>query len=158
MSLRLQLLELSEVVEECIHLLHITSEAKQINVHHTIAAQTYVYADQQVLGLVIRNLLSNAIKFTGVGGSVHIDAQLSEDMVIVSVHDNGVGMDENQVHRLLSEQQLDALTGTLGEKGAGLGLLVSRQFVKLGGGNLWVESKLGQGSLFQFSVRGGTER
>ncbi|SFE81650.1 Signal transduction histidine kinase [Paenibacillus algorifonticola] len=156
--LRPQRLELSEVVEECIHLLHITSEAKQINMHHTIAAETYVYADQQVLGLVIRNLLSNAIKFSGQGGSVHIEAQLSEDMVVVSIRDDGVGMDEEQVHRLLSEQQLNSLTGTLGEKGAGLGLLVSRQFIKLSGGDLWVESKLGQGSLFQFSVRGGTER
>ncbi|MNI39823.1 Adaptive-response sensory-kinase SasA [compost metagenome] len=155
--LRPQLLELSEVVEECCYMLRIKSEAKQISVNHTIVLGTHVYADRETLGLIIRNLLSNAIKFTGLGGSVHVYAQLSGDMVIVSVRDNGVGMKEEQVRQLFGEKQLNSLVGTLGEKGAGLGLLVSRQFVELSGGSLWVESKAGQGSVFHFTMRGGTE-
>jgi signal transduction histidine kinase len=157
MALRPQLLELSEVVEECCHMLHIKSEAKNISVNTTIALGTRVYADREAIGLIIRNLLSNAIKFTGLGGSVHVYAQLSGDMVIVSVRDNGVGMEEEQVRQLFGETQLNSLAGTLGEKGAGLGLLVSRQFVQLSGGSLWVESKAGQGSVVHFTMRGGTE-
>ncbi|CAG7627070.1 Adaptive-response sensory-kinase SasA [Paenibacillus solanacearum] len=154
MALRPQLLELSEVVEECCHVLHIKSEAKQIRVHHHIASGTRVYADREALGLIIRNLVSNAIKFTGWGGSIHVHAQLSGDKVIVSVRDNGVGMEEDQARQLFSENQLHSLPGTMGEKGAGLGLLVSQQFVQRSGGRIWVESKAGQGSVFYFTMRG----
>lgn len=157
MALRPQVVELSEVIEDCCHMLHIKSEAKRIKVSHSIALGTRVYADREALGLIIRNLLSNAIKFTGLGGSIGIDAQLSGDMVTVSVRDNGVGMEEERVRRLFAEKELHSSAGTLGEKGAGLGLLVSRQFVELGGGRLWAESKAGHGSVFHFTVRGGAE-
>jgi signal transduction histidine kinase len=157
LALRPQSVELSEVVEECCHVLHIKSEAKRISVINTIALGTYVYADREALGLIIRNLLSNAIKFTGLGGAVQVDAELLGDMVIVSVRDDGVGMEEEQVRQLFAEKQLNSLAGTLGEKGMGLGLLVSRQFVQLSGGRMWVESKVGQGSVFHFTMRGGTE-
>ncbi|MCQ6563452.1 ATP-binding protein [Paenibacillus mendelii] len=157
-ALRPQVLELSEVVEECCDVLRISSEAKHINVNNTVASGTRVYADREALGLIIRNLLSNAIKFTGVGGSIHVYAQLSGDMVIVSIRDNGVGMEAEQVRQLFGQkQQLHSLAGTLGEKGSGLGLLVSQQFVQLSGGSLWVQSQAGQGSVFHFTVRGGTE-
>lgn len=157
LALRPQSVELSEFVEECCHVLHIKSEAKRISVTNMIALGTYVYADREALGLIIRNLLSNAIKFTGLGGAVQVDARLSEDMVTVSVRDNGVGMDEEQVRQLFAEKQLNSLAGTLGERGTGLGLLVSRQFVQLSGGRMWVESKAGQGSVFHFTMRGGAE-
>lgn len=152
--LRPQLLELSHVVEECCHVLHLQSEAKHISMKHTIALGTPVIADREVLGLIIRNLLSNAIKFTRTGGSVHVSAQLSEDMVVISVRDTGVGMEEEQVRQLFDEKLLHSAPGTMGEKGVGLGLLVSRQFVQRIGGSMWVESKLGQGSVFYFTVRG----
>jgi signal transduction histidine kinase len=154
MALRPQVVELSEVVEECCHALHVQSEGKQIAVHNQVALDTRVYADREALGLIIRNLLSNSIKFTGMGGAVHVQAQLSGDRVIVSVRDNGIGMEEEQARQLFSEKQLYSLPGTRGEKGAGLGLLVSRQFVQRSGGSLWVESEVGQGSVFYFTVRG----
>jgi signal transduction histidine kinase len=154
MALRPQVLELSEVVEECCHMLHIKSEAKHIKVNNRIALGTLVYADREALGLIIRNLLSNAIKFTGLDGTVQVDAQLSGDKVIISIRDNGVGMEEEQVRQLFAKKQLHSLAGTLGEKGAGLGLLVSRQFVQLSGGSLWAESTVGHGSVFHFTMRG----
>jgi signal transduction histidine kinase len=154
MALRPQVLELSEVVEECCHMLHIKSEAKHIKVNNRIALGTRVYADREALGLIIRNLLSNAIKFTGLDGTVQVDAQLSGDKVIISIRDNGVGMEEEQVRQLFAKKQLHSLAGTLGEKGAGLGLLVSRQFVQLSGGSLWAESTVGHGSVFHFTMRG----
>lgn len=157
LALRPQVLELSEVVEDCCHVLHIQSEAKQISLNHTIALGTRVVADREVLGLIIRNLVSNAIKFTGVGGSVQVHAQLSGDMMVISVQDDGVGMEEEQILQLFDEKQLRSLPGTLGEKGSGLGLLVSRRFVQLSGGSLWVESQAGQGSVFHFTMKGGTE-
>lgn len=124
MALRPQLLELSEVVEDCIQVLRIKSESKQISVSNTVALGTPAYADREALGLIIRNLLTNAIKFTGSGGLVHVYAQVSGDRVVVSVRDNGVGMEKEKVQQLNSEMKLNSLPGTLGEKGAGLGLIV----------------------------------
>jgi signal transduction histidine kinase len=157
MALRPQLLELSEVVEDCFHVLHIKSEAKQIKLNNRIDLGTLLYADREALGLIIRNLLSNAIKFTGSEGEIYVDARLSGNMVIVSICDNGVGMEEEQVRQLFAEKKLNSSVGTGGEKGAGLGLLVTRQFVQLSGGSLWAESKPGQGSVFHFTMRGGRE-
>jgi len=158
MALRPELLELSDVVEECCHMLHIKSESKHISVINKIVLGTQVYADRETVGLIIRNLLTNAIKFTELGGLIEVYAQLSGDMVIVSVRDNGVGMEEERVGQLFGEKQLNSMAGTLGEKGAGLGLLVSRQFVQRSGGDLWAESTLRKGSVFHFTLRGGTER
>jgi signal transduction histidine kinase len=155
MALHPQLLELSEVVEECIHTLSIKSEIKQIIVSHTVDLGVYVYADREALGLIIRNLLSNAIKFTEPGGCVQVEAKSESDLVAISVRDNGVGMNEEQVSQLFGERPLHSLPGTVGEKGTGLGLLVSQQFVQRSGGRLWVESKAGQGSVFHFTMRTG---
>ncbi|MFC3799205.1 ATP-binding protein [Cohnella sp. GCM10012308] len=157
MALRPQSLALSEVVGDGCQLLRLHSEAKRIQVTHSIGPDMQVYADREALGLVIRNLLSNAIKFTGPDGSVRVDARLSEDMVVVSVRDSGIGMSEEQVRRLFEEKQLSSLPGTSGEKGSGLGLLVSRQFVLRSGGTIWAESSPGQGSVFYFTMRGGAE-
>jgi signal transduction histidine kinase len=155
MVLRPQLLELSEVVEECCYMQRIQMETKQIVMSKHITIGTVVYADREALGLIIRNLLSNAIKFSRVGGSIQFDALPIEDRVMISVRDHGVGMEEEQVRQLFSGQELQSLSGTMGEKGTGLGLLVSRQFAERSGGNLWVESSLGQGCVVYFTVRSG---
>jgi len=107
--------------------------------------------------LILRNLLSNAIKFTGAGGSVRVEARVSGETATISVRDDGIGMDEEQVLRLSEEKPLHSTPGTSGEKGTGLGLLVSRQFAERSGGRLWAESRIGQGSVFYFTVRGGKE-
>ena len=155
--LRPRLLELSEAVEECCQLLQINSKAKHLYIHNGIPIGTYVYADREVVLLVVRNLLTNAIKFTEVGGSIDVHAQLSGKMVIVSVRDTGMGMESDQVERLFVENQLHSSIGTSGEQGAGLGLLVSKQFIQLSGESIWAESTVGQGSVFYFTMRGGAE-
>lgn len=155
--LRPQLMELSEVVEECCQLLQINSDMKQLQIHNNITKNTYVYADREVVLLVVRNLLSNAIKFTQTGGIIQMNAQLSGETVIFSIRDNGMGMDRHQMEQLFSDHQIHSSVGTLGEQGAGLGLLVSKQFIQLSGESIWVESTVGQGSVFYFTMRGGTE-
>jgi signal transduction histidine kinase len=157
MALRPQWLDLSEVVEECCHVLQVQSELKRIDVRNEILSGIRVNADREALGLIVRNLVSNAIKYTGLGGSIIIDARLTDDQVTISVRDDGVGMDEEHIRRLFEDKLPDSTPGTSGEKGAGLGLLVSRQFVARSGGRLWAESELGQGSVFYFTMKGGWE-
>jgi len=157
MTLHPERLELHEVVEDCCLMLRVQSEAKQLQVNNQVARGMQVYADRETLGLIIRNLLSNAIKFTGASGVIQVDARLSEGTVTVSVRDNGAGMEEEQVRQLFAGKKLHSSPGTLGEKGTGLGLLVSRQFVERSGGRIWAESAVGQGSVFHFTMREGSD-
>ncbi len=152
MTLRPERLDLHEVVEDCCEMLRMQSEAKQLEVRNRVANNTRVYADREALGLIMRNLLSNAVKFTGLGGTVQVDARTAEKSVIVTVRDNGVGMTEEQARHLFAGDRLYSSAGTSGEKGTGLGLLVSRQFVQRSGGELWAESTAGQGSAFHFTI------
>jgi len=157
MVLRPQWLKLSEVAEDCCHVLHVQGAAKRIELKNDIASGIQVYADREALGLILRNLLSNAIKFTGAEGVIRLEARVSDEVATVSVCDNGVGMTEEQVRQLFENKSLHSSPGTSGEKGSGLGLLVSRQFVERSGGRLWAESRSGEGSEFHFTMRGGTE-
>lgn len=157
MTLRPRLLMLAELAEDCRHMLLIQSEAKHIRVDNRINPGIRVFADREALGLIVRNLLTNAIKYTEQGGLVELDAHTDGDEVTVCVRDNGVGMDEEQLRQLFDESQLMSMAGTSGEKGAGLGLLVSRQFVERSGGRIWVESQAGTGSVFHFTMKGGSE-
>lgn len=153
--LRPRLLDLAEAVEESCRFVQANRLSKSIDIHNEVPNGTYVYADREVVFLVLRNIVSNAVKFTYEGGTVRIRAQLSGKMVIVSVQDDGIGMDAEQVEDLFTESQISSSIGTAGEAGAGLGLLVSKQFVQLSGESIWAESTLGQGSTFYFTMRSG---
>ncbi|MDR0861759.1 MAG: response regulator [Oscillospiraceae bacterium] len=114
--------------------------------------------DEQRLSQVIANLLSNAVKFTPENGAITLDAALTDltDNVCtleISVTDTGIGISEEQQGKLFSSfQQADSSTSRK-FGGTGLGLAISKRIVELMGGNIWIESELGQGSRFAFTVR-----
>ena len=109
-----------------------------------------LFIDRTRVRQVIVNLLSNALRFTDSGG-VRIRVERTETSVVVSVCDTGVGIAENQLEHVFEEfRQADA--GAHGRGGAGLGLAISRKFVQLHGGRMWVESEVGSGSVFSFSL------
>ncbi|WP_165452481.1 sensor histidine kinase [Paenibacillus thalictri] len=156
MGLRPMSLNVADIMEECLHLLRIHAETKQVRLTHTVVDGLWVYADREAIGLIIRNLLSNAIKFTEPGGLVQLDAGLTEEgNVLISVRDNGIGIDPERLRMLLEDQQLRTAMGTAGEKGAGLGLFVTRLFIERSGGSFRAESRKGEGSVFQFTMKGG---
>ncbi|HSJ53576.1 MAG TPA: ATP-binding protein, partial [Anaerolineae bacterium] len=113
-----------------------------------------LWADPQRVRQILINLLSNAAKFTE-EGRITLTAQVkgqTKDFVLVSVSDTGVGIDPQAQQRLfIPFQQVDAST-TRRAGGTGLGLAISRSFVQMHGGEIWVESQLGQGSTFHFTL------
>lgn len=117
----------------------------------------YLFADDQRLTQVITNLLSNAVKFTPDYGSVRLKAALlnEEDgkcVIKISVQDTGIGISPEQQTRLFqSFQQAESMT-TRTYGGTGLGLAISKSIVNLMGGEIWVESELGKGTTFSFTV------
>jgi signal transduction histidine kinase len=115
-----------------------------------------VTGDERRIRQVVFNLLSNAVKFTPAGGAVDVSAARANGEMRVSVADTGPGIAAEDHKRIFEEfQQTQA--GVEQREGTGLGLALSKQLVELHGGRIWVDSKLGQGSTFVFTLPTGTE-
>lgn len=114
---------------------------------------TSVRADQRKVKQIVYNLLSNAVKFTEDGGRVTIRSRRRDDrQVRVTVEDTGIGIAQDDLDKIFVEfQQIDS---SLARRfaGTGLGLALSKRFVELHGGSIWVESEPGRGSRFSFSI------
>jgi signal transduction histidine kinase len=114
-------------------------------------AADVVEGDARRIQQVIFNLLSNAVKFTPPGGAVDVTTARVNGEVWVSVSDTGPGIAPEDHERLFDEfQQTEA--GIAQREGTGLGLALSKRFVELHGGRIWVESELGRGSTFVFAL------
>jgi signal transduction histidine kinase len=110
-----------------------------------------VVADERKVRQVVLNLLSNAVKFTPEGGRIDLRAVLADGAVRVSVADTGIGIaPEDQAKIFEAFSQVGS--GAARREGTGLGLTLTRQFVELHGGTIWVESEVGKGSTFTFTL------
>ncbi|MEK3884794.1 histidine kinase N-terminal 7TM domain-containing protein [Paenibacillus sp. PL2-23] len=143
---------LAAVVEASMALLGVRSEAKGIGVVSQIPEDMRLLCDPEMLAFIIRNLLTNAIKFTDAGGRVSVKAERAEPLIIVAISDTGEGIDPDQARALWQEGYSMSSAGTAGERGIGLGLAICKEFVRLNGGDIWVESSPGLGSTFYFSL------
>jgi PAS domain S-box-containing protein len=137
--------------KEILHIKHYADQ-KNIFIVNSITEDIFITADMKMLGTVIRNLISNAIKFTEKNGFVSIEASKNSDYIEVSVSDTGIGMSNETIAKLFKIESTFTNRGTENEKGSGLGLLLCREFVEKHSGNIKVESKLGKGSRFMFSI------
>lgn len=121
----------------------------------TLTAGTFsteVWADSDRIMQVLINLVGNAIKFSPRGGTVHLDAGLGEGEVVFEVKDNGRGIPASMLSQVFERfQQVDA-SDAREKGGTGLGLAISRSIVTQHGGRIWVDSVLGRGSTFMFSL------
>lgn len=111
-----------------------------------------VEADRPKLRRILVNLVSNAIKFTSKGGQVAVRAVREDGAVRISVSDTGVGIAPEDVKLLFDKYEQARSRATRGEKGTGLGLYITKQLVELHGGEIKVESELGKGSTFSFTL------
>lgn len=144
--------DLGNVVQETISMMKVKINSKRININSTIAENVYVYADKDMLDLIIRNLVSNAVKFTEFGGAIQLSSEVLQDKVVVAIRDNGEGISVNEASFLLQDEYPISKKGTAGEQGVGLGLSICREFVQLNGGEIWFDSSLGVGTTFYFSL------
>jgi signal transduction histidine kinase len=111
-----------------------------------------VLADENHLKVILRNLISNAIKFTSPKGSVILFTIIENNGMIIGVEDNGKGMTKEELEKLFYTDTHFSNSGTLGEIGTGIGLLLCKELIELNGGKLEVESTLGKGSKFYFKL------
>lgn len=142
---------LRQIVDENIELMG-SIQNKQVNLINRMPESLVGYADSNTINLVIRNLVTNAMKFTNDGGEIIIMGEDKGNEIVVSVSDNGVGMNAETQAKLFNEITPYSTRGTANEKGTGLGLILCKEFVEKNGGRIWVESSEGRGSTFWFTL------
>ncbi|MFN4151785.1 MAG: sensor histidine kinase, partial [Candidatus Sericytochromatia bacterium] len=141
-----------DIVEQCFNLLKNLSKNKKISLVNNIKKDLHAYADKEMIKTVIRNLISNAIKFTNEHGLIELNADKKGNFIWIYVRDNGIGIENKNIPKLFVINEKLSTTGTLGEKGTGLGLILCKEFVEKNNGKIYVKSELGKGSSFIFTI------
>ena len=145
---------LFSIVAQSIALINHSAQQKSITIHNEIDKSLNIVADERMMQTILRNLISNAVKFTGKKGKVKISClETSNCMVKISVTDNGVGLSADDIEKLFRIDGFVKSKGTEGEPGTGLGLILCKEFVEKHGGKIWVQSEVGKGSKFHFTIR-----
>jgi PAS domain S-box-containing protein len=145
-------IKLTEYINRVFDSLNDTASINTINLHQEVEADTSVFADEKMVISIIQNIVSNAIKHTGKGGSITVSAKTIEDKIIVQVKDSGVGMSKEIIDNLFTPQMKNLSEARKDNKGAGIGLLLVKGFLEKNGGEIWVESIVGVGSSFYFTL------
>ena len=143
---------LNELAKNTIKALLPKAEEKQITIEISVHPETKVDSDINMLMVVFRNLISNAIKFTPKTGKIEVGCNKKKSHYELFVKDNGSGINPDLKDNLFKNINGITTSGTEGESGSGLGLLLVKDFVTKLGGDIWVESKPNEGSTFIFTI------
>jgi signal transduction histidine kinase/streptogramin lyase len=144
--------DLSVLVQENINLHSVPAEKKGIHLCNKVSGIHEVFADRQMINTVLRNLINNAIKFTQPGKEMTVSGRSRGKFLEVEIKDQGIGISKENLEKLFRIDVKYKSTGTSGEKGTGLGLILCHEFVHKNEGTIWCESQEGKGSSFFFTV------
>lgn len=145
-------LNLYDLINKKIEMSNLSAMKKNISITNNIDTGTMVFADDNMLRSVVQNLITNAIKFTRTEGRIIVSSIEKDSFVEVSVQDTGIGINSEKSSDLFNFNAIYSTNGTDGEKGTGLGLPLCKEFVERNGGKIWVESEIGKGSKFTFTL------
>jgi signal transduction histidine kinase len=147
-----QIFKVNEKINESLELLEGASAKKNLTIEVLSKGEISIYADVNMFSTVFRNLVANAIKFTHENGNILVEIKKKEGFCEISVKDNGVGISEEDILKIFRIDSKHKTLGTKGEKGTGLGLILCKEFVEKQHGKIWVESEVGKGSKFCFTL------
>lgn len=145
--------DVREAAEQKIHLFKEAAARKEITITNSIDPAARVLADRNHVNLVFRNLLANAIKFNHPGGAIVLSSKQGPSLVEISITDSGVGIDSHDLDKLFNVETHFTRPGTQKEKGAGLGLLLTKEFIEINQGSIRVVSELDKGTTFTFTLK-----
>ncbi len=140
--------DLSDVIQKNIDLLAQNAAQKNISLSFDHPAESTAYGDQSTIDMVFRNIISNAIKFSGKDSEIHIKTSTTDKNVEISIRDEGIGMSIKEVEMLFDITKDTAKIGSSPEKGSGLGLLLSQEYIKKSHGEIRVFSVADKGTTF----------
>jgi signal transduction histidine kinase len=145
-------MNLEKLVRDVTTTFRATARQKGVKMKLDLTPGVELMADQYMISTVLRNLVSNAIKFTNANGRVTIRTEKADDCIRVIVGDTGVGIHQEDLEKIFCVDCNHSTPGTEQESGTGLGLLLCQEFVEKHGGQIWVESEIGKGSEFKFTI------
>lgn len=143
--------DLNEELDDTLKLFYNNINSKSIKLYNNLGKNTFVYADQSMVGIILRNLISNAIKFSAENGVVNISAKKADNLIEVSVSDYGIGITSEQMSKIFTTD-MKSTKGTMNESGTGLGLLLSKDMAERNGGTFLIESKVKAGTTVKFTL------
>jgi len=147
-----EILDLRDIVPDVIELLENQAKKKSISISSLIPEHCPIMADKNMIETIFRNLFTNAIKFTPKNGKIVVSIVSHNDQVEISVRDTGVGIAKEDMEFIFKIERKTTTLGTEKETGSGLGMILCKEFVEKHGGKIWVESELGNGSTFKFTI------
>jgi len=128
------------------------AEQKEIKLNNYVPENMRVFVDKNMIKTVFRNLIINSVKFTDINGEISITALDKDPFIEITIKDSGIGISAEIMDKLFDIGGITSLVGTANETGSGLGLLLCKEFIEIEGGKIWVESSLGSGSEFKFTL------
>lgn len=147
-----KVVDLSQIVDEIFKFVTHSAKLKDISLIKLDFESSKVYADEDMVRLIVRNLLSNAIKFTPKNGQIRVESNVNGKFLEICVIDNGVGMTNDEIDRIFSDHEYFSTYGTEQEKGTGLGLKLCKHFVRINGGVLSISSQPDNETRFSFTL------
>lgn len=144
--------EIQTVIADVLNLLQQQAVAKNIYIENKAEEPHTVFADKEMMALVLRNLLSNAIKFTPAGGYIEVGLRMQEPLLEVYVQDSGTGISTAALQKIAANNYYTT-NGTASESGTGLGLMLCKEFLAKNGSQLQIHSVEGHGSSFSFALQ-----
>jgi signal transduction histidine kinase len=159
LELKRERLSIGSQIHEILAEYSIEAEKREIKLIARVDARLPVlWADSRRVGQVLTNLMSNALKFTSPGGVIEVSAWQSEGDIVVSVRDSGFGMAADELGRMFQMYGQGASSDKSQRRSTGIGLVICKKIVEAHGGRIWVESELGKGSSFYFSLPARVEK
>ena len=142
---------INSVTEEALNEIRVQAQKKHIRLLNNTDIDDEIFADKQMFQTIVRNIATNSIKFTNEDGYVSVSGAQKDGFYEISIKDNGIGMTQETVSKLMTLSESQSTQGTAGEKGSGMGLLICKEFVNKHSGKIRVESELGKGTEFIIS-------
>ena len=139
------------LVDRNLKILHPQIQEKELLIEHNIDETVTVFADKNMMNVVVRNVLSNAIKFCEPGDSIHMNSHVGENSIIISIKDTGIGIHPDE-HKKIFQLEHTISEGTSGEKGHHIGLVLCKDMMEQNNGKIWFESVLGEGTTFFIEI------
>ncbi len=153
LTLHLEEVDLNSLIHSCVELVQAIADRKNITIETVIPTQLpKLLADGPKLEQVITNLLTNAVKFSHPNTKVRISASATQTGITVEVEDKGQGIPARDQLKLFRPFIKTSVKATAGESSIGLGLAIAKKIIEGHGGTIWVNSEVGKGSVFSFSI------
>lgn len=147
-------LEVGKILEDCVKKITLTAQAKEQTVECVYDRNTplYIMGDRDKMQQVILNILTNSIKYTQVGGKIRLNAWKEDDVVCITVEDNGIGISDAELSRIFERFYRVDKARSRAMGGTGLGLSIAKQIIEVHGGSILAQSKEGSGTTMQITL------